>query len=209
MTGSRRLRGLDRWRGLMRARASVARAARVYAERGWPVAPGAWWTAASGAPRYECGVPGCVTTGLHPVGSMMATVTEPSAATSLWSDLPHSVLLPTGVVCDVVEAPHEMGAEVWAALSATREPMPVATLPDRRWLFFAAPDLDPDLHDVLSRAGALHHGRGSWVPLPPSRLAGGMARWARPPASVGWRLPALAAVARALPRMAPRPARAI
>jgi hypothetical protein len=44
------------------------------------------------------------------------------------------------------------------------------------------PELDGQL-DVL------HHGRGSWVPAPPTRLPEGRVRWAVTPDETHWQLP--------------------
>jgi hypothetical protein len=194
-----------------RRRRRLAGAARGYIAAGWPVAPGAWWD--PGECRYRCSQPGCLTEGLHPTlpgapalnRRCEVTVTEAATAdlgavASRWGRQPHSVLLPTGHVSDVIEIEASAARRVQSLLAANGGLGPVARLPDDSVLLFTtvADALDPDLEVELAAAGALHHGRGSWVPLPPSQLADGPVRWTPSPGPVRWRLPSLQAVVETL-----------
>lgn len=180
----------------IRQRGKLVGAAREYAAAGWPVAPGAWWDDAES--RYRCAQPGCVTQGLHPtvpdVDSVLrrcmvnvgrAAVTDPGLVACRWDRRPFAVLMPTGQVADVLELAPSIAPRVVAA----SPPGPVAALPDGRVLLFTEVGTAPD--PELVGHGALHHSHGSWVPLPPSRLATGRVTWLRSPRVAGWRLPAL------------------
>jgi hypothetical protein len=180
----------------IRQRAKLVGAAREYAAAGWPVAPGAWWDAAES--RYRCAQPGCVTQGLHPtvpdIDSVLrrcmvsvghAAVTDPGLVACRWGRRPFAVLMPTGQVADVLELAPSIAPRVVAA----SPPGPVATLPDGRVLLFTEVGTAPD--PELVGPAALHHSQGSWVPLPPSRLATGRVTWLRSPRVAGWQLPNL------------------
>ena len=189
-------------------RRRLAGEARAYIAAGWPVATGAWWDADDG--RYRCAEPDCHTEGLHPtvpgntgmaIRGCRATVTQAAthdlgAVAGRWDTRPYSVLLPTGQACDVVELRPGIARRVQARLAAAGRLGPVASYPDDRTLLFTrvAGELDPDLEAELACAGALHHGRGSWVPLPPTELACGPIRWSRSPGVASWRLPPLRTV---------------
>jgi len=191
-------------------RRRLAGGARAYVAAGWPVAPGAWWDPA--ACRFRCAQSGCITTGLHPAppdihnvafGRCQATV--PAAVSDIgmvaerWGDGPYSVLLPTGEVCDAVEVRARVGRRLQALLAAYGRLGPVALYPDGTVLLItkAAGTAAADWSAEFAEGGAIHHGRGSWVPLPPTQLATGPMRWARSPTVAQWRLPSLDVVAKA------------
>ena len=197
-----------------RLRPRLAAAAHDYAAAGWPVAPGAWWDPSD--ERYRCAQPDCVTHGLHPTvpdpaGSIarrcQVTVTQActrdlEAVADHWSQHPYSVLLPTGDSADAVEFRPATARRVQAVLAAYEQLGPTATFADGRVLLLVAVagPLDAGADAELSRAGALHHSGGSWVPLPPSRLAAGPISWTRSPHATHWRLPTLRSVVGALRR---------
>jgi hypothetical protein len=179
---------LARWR--------LRRAALRLAAHGWPVTPGAWLRSG----RFDCGRPGCPTTACHPAleGWEPAASADPDRVTRWWRYAPHGVLLPTGVAFDVLEVSASLGTLVIGSRQwrgAIRGP--VATVPTGQWMFFVRTG-EPLLPELAGRLDVLRHARGSWVPAPPTPMAGGPVRWNVPPAAVGWRLPDGYAVQRLL-----------
>jgi hypothetical protein len=193
-------------------------AAQAYVGAGWPVAPGAWWDPAQA--RYLCTQKGCTTEGLHPtlaeaagssttrcqVSATQALTRDLGAVAARWGRWPYAVLLPTGYVADAVELRAPTARRVQAVLAEYDLLGPVAAVPDGRVLLFTSVGgpLDSDIVAELTAAGALHHGRGSWVPLPPSRLAAGPVEWTESPGANRWRLLSLDTVADALRLANPR-----
>lgn len=165
-------------------RPRLGRAAARYATRGWDVVPGAFFAGA----RSRCDDPGCPTVGCHPASGLwqeMATH-DPALVEAWWRHTPYAVLLPTGRTFDVIEVPAYLGR---AALGLrARPPGPVAVAASGRWMFFVrrGDGLRPEL---ASRVDIVLHGRGSWVPAPPTREPIGRSRWEVSPVVVGWRLP--------------------
>jgi hypothetical protein len=152
-----------------------------YAEHGWDVLPGAYLARG----RFCCGS-GCRTVACHPArpGRPDLVSHEPSVVGGWWCRRPFSVLLPTGLTFDVLEVSACPGAGIaQAALGG-----PVAVTPAGRWMILVRPgsDLRPEL---AGRTDVVLHGRGSWVPAPPTREPGGRVRWVVPPTDAQWRLP--------------------
>jgi hypothetical protein len=168
-------------------RLRLRRAALRLAARGWPVTPGACLR----ANRFDCGRPGCPTTACHPAleGWEQAASHDPVRVAGWWQYAPHSLLLPTGLVFDVLEVSAPLGALAVAAprWSGPRRG-PVATSPTGRWMFLTRPG-QPLLPELAGRLDVVRHARGSWVPAPPTRLVEGPVRWTVAPSEVGWRLP--------------------
>lgn len=172
----------------------LRRAALRYVEHAWPVLPGAYLTGG----RFSCGA-GCPTFGCHPAYQPWeSTVTwERRMARRLWTLRPFAVLLATGISFDVLEVPAHIG------MATTRFAGPVALTPPGRWMFLvrAGAELHPELaahHDVVL------HGRGSWIPAPPTRTPDGRVRWLVSPHECGWRLPDSRQVQWAMAVAAPR-----
>ena len=190
----------------------LAEAAQSYVGAGWPVAPGSWWDAADA--RYRCAPAGCMTEALHPtvpdiepgtswrcqVSVARSSTRDIEQVARPWGRRPYSVLLPTGYVCDAVELRGATAQRVQNQLASYDLHGPIAACPDGRILLFtvATGPLDEDLTAEVTAAGAFHHSKGSWVPLPPSPLAGGPVQWTESPAATRWRLPSLQIVADAL-----------
>lgn len=189
-------------------RSGLGRAAAGYAALGWPVLPGAWWD----GDRFCCGGERCTPDGHHLAGQHggqspggwtpggVGGSMDPARVRAVWTE-PYTVAVGTSVTVDVLEAPGAAAAVV-ADLPGNGLAGPVARLPTGRWLIVtaAAADLDPGLLARARAAGVLH-GRGSYVPLPPSRLEHGRVVWAHRP--VVARLPhPLPVLARLLPTTA-------
>jgi hypothetical protein len=111
-----------------------------------------------------------------------------------WRNEPHSVLLATGDMFDVIEVSAQVGMSATGRAARTG---PVAVTPDGHWMFLVAPrtSLRPEL---AARPDAVLHGPGSWIPAPPTRTPVGRVRWEVHPASVGWRIPDARALQQAL-----------
>jgi hypothetical protein len=166
------------------ARLRLLAAAVRLVEHGWPVTPGAQLRAG----RFDCGRPGCHTRACHPVLDGWERIAWPDpAATDWWRDAAYSVLLPTGTAFDVIDVPTPLGA---AALTRLRwwGTGPVAATPTGRWMFLVRPG-QPLVPALQRRLDLVRHGRGSWIPAPPTQLAEGPVRWVVAPTQVGWRLP--------------------
>ena len=181
-------------------RLRLRRAALRYAAHGWAVTPGAY----PAGHRFACGRAGCAITGCHPAVESWEdhAGTDPATLAHWWRRRPYSVLLTTGRTFDVLEVPAAVGLLALGAVRLHADVVgpadgdargPVAVTPAGRWMFLVRPgaDLRPELGSCLD---ILRHGRGSWVPAPPSRTPSGPVRWAVRPEQHGWHLPESAAV---------------
>jgi hypothetical protein len=194
----------------------LAQAAVAYAGLGWPVCPGAFLPDRGGDPAMSgrsgtsgrnsssgrgcsCDRIGCPAPGAHPVSiAWQAQATaDPAIVGHWWTVLPDSsVILVTGRVFDVLDAPEAAGLAALAQMDRSGiAPGPVALSAGDRALFFVATraaqseegewwschlDCEPDT--VPEITGLRWHCRDSYVLAPPSRLPGGTgARWLRPP----------------------------
>jgi len=173
----------------------LRRAALRYSSHGWEVMPGAWLA----GDRFSCQRPGCPTVGCHPALERWedAATCDARRVDEWWSSRPHAVLLATGRTVDVLEVPAYLGLRVLGlarlhghVLGPDRLPVggPLAVTPTGRWMFLVRPGdrLRPELAGMRD---VLHHGAGSWVPAPPTRLPEGRVRWAVTPDETHWRLP--------------------
>lgn len=173
----------------------LRRAALRYAAHGWPVIPGARLT----GHRYSCDRPGCPIMGCHPATSTWEddASADPARVAHWWRRRPHTVLLATGRSFDVLEVPAALGvrvlgtARLHAGLLGRHRPDvhgPVAVTPDGRWMFLVRPGAALR-SELEGRLDVVRHGRGSWIPVAPSRTPDGPVRWAVSPEQVQWRLP--------------------
>jgi len=132
-----------------------------------------------------CG-PLCPTVSCHPATDHWEKLaaSDLSEVERWWADVPYSVLLATGYLFDVIEAPARL------AVPAIRRGTvgPVAVTPDGRWMFLVAPG-DSLRPEFAAHLDVVLHGPGSWVPAPPTRTPLGRVRWEVHPAVTGWRLP--------------------
>ena len=173
-------------------RTRLRRVALRYAEHRWPVIPGAYVA----GHRFLCGRPACPTVSCHPALDDWERVgtAEPGQVVGWWRHSPHSILFATGLAFDVLDLPAGLGERAMGAARLGALPAgPVAVTPTGRWMFLVRPGepLHPDLDECVD---VVHHGRGSWIPAPPTRTPHGRVRWAVTPEQVQWRLPGAYAV---------------
>jgi hypothetical protein len=183
--------------GLRQAR--LRRAAVRYAEHGWDVVPGA----VRCGDRFRC-VSQCPTMACHPDWtSWEQTATRnPDWVAALWAFRPRAILLATGRLFDVLEVPAFLGAGT--ARGTARGP--VAVTGAGRWMFLVRPAAT--LHPMFAeRPDVVLHGRGSWIPAPPTLTLEGRVRWLVDPEEVSWQLPDAHAVQAQLAGALPLPAR--
>jgi hypothetical protein len=107
-----------------------------------------------------------------------------------WSGEPFLVLLATGGPVNAVEVPAWMGRRMAKTLRCADVVAPLAATPTGRWWFpvSAGPGRLPG---EVRQAGAILHGRDSWVIAPPSECDDGLVHWRVHPSACGWRLPEL------------------
>ncbi|WP_412540008.1 bifunctional DNA primase/polymerase [Longispora sp. K20-0274] len=169
-------------------RTLLRRSAVLYARHGWNVLPGAYLA----GDKFDCGTTSCPTIKCHPahddLGAQLRPTADPDMITTWWHRSPFNVLLPTGLGFDVIEVPAYLGALAARILGEHGPRAPISVAPSGRWMLFVAegealrPELDRQMDIVL-------HGRGSWVPAPPSRYPAGRVRWEVSPGTVNWALP--------------------
>ena len=169
----------------------LRRAALRYAAHGWTVTPGAWLS----GHRFDCGRPGCPITGCHPALASweQSASDDPGDVAAWWRRRPCTVLLTTGERFDVLEVPDALGSRVLDAVRRRDDGRsdvcgPVAVTAAGSWMFLVRPGhpLRPELEH---RIDVVRHGRGSWIPVAPSRMPQGPVRWAVTPDQARWRLP--------------------
>jgi hypothetical protein len=173
MTVTRVLDGLRQTR--------LRRAAVRYAEHGWDVVPGA----VRCGDRFRC-VSRCPTIACHPdwAGWEQTATRDPSWVAALWAFRPRAILLATGAAFDVLEVPACLGTG--GERGAGRGP--VAVTGTGRWMFLVRPGGALG-GDFANRPDVVLHGRGSWIPAPPTLTLDGRVRWLVDPEEVSWRLP--------------------
>jgi hypothetical protein len=199
-------------------RSGLLRAARDYARHGWPVVPGSWWSPAAG--RHVCDIPGCFSGGLHPGALDTGPVSPLSPPVNLrdfaltseidigsrWREHPYTILMPTGITCDVMELAASTAEAIWPSSGIASLHSPVATLstvvdspsrPQRTesvvFIFTQTGEsISSDTLDELTRHRVVLHREGSWIPLPPSTVSGRTTRWINAPRQCSWQTPPLA-----------------
>lgn len=165
-----------------------------FADHDWPVVPGTFPQGERWAGRADAPQDGPVPV---PADWPARASTELAQVSSWWSGLPYSVLIPTGSRLDVIEVPATIGRRVAAVLRSAGRLVPIAVTPTGQWLFPVAPG-EPLRPELVGRVGVVLHGRGSWVPAPPSMFFQGSVHWRVRPVSCGWQLPEPYSVQQAL-----------
>ncbi|GLW08869.1 DNA primase [Microtetraspora sp. NBRC 13810] len=168
-----------------------------YAALGWASCPGAH-PLRHGGRACSCDRIGCPDPGAHPLSpawQMQATL-DAAMLTRWWEREPDAnVILPTGRVFDVFDAPLDAGLSALARMDASGSGSgPVAANGDRV-LFYVATRGNPDDEDewwscsldcgpesLEETPGLRWHCRDSYVLAPPSTLVTGQpVSWLRPP----------------------------
>jgi hypothetical protein len=129
-------------RPILLRRRALASSARRYAAAGWPVAAGAWWDGA----RYRCPTTPCQVAGHHPAGHRPAAgtcSTDLAEVATWWATHPHTVILPTGLVHDVLDVTATHGMAAWQQLHCSGVHVPTARTPTGRLLLFVVAAAEP------------------------------------------------------------------
>lgn len=152
---------------------------------GWPVVPGTYpegsrWVGRPGAPQ-EAPMP------LHDDWLEIAG-SDPKTVASLWTGSPYSLLLATGFALDVLDVSAELGRRTATELRSIGLVAPIAATPTGRWLFPVVTG-DQLCAELDRHQEVVLHGRGSWVPLPPSPFVHGVVHWRVKPEVSGWHVP--------------------
>jgi hypothetical protein len=159
--------------------AELRAAALGFAEHGWPVVPGEFRNGRMLPAVSEL-----------PDGARGAS-SDPAQVAAWWARRPFGILLATGTVLDVIEAPADVGRALCASLRAHGELVPVAATSIGRWWIPVAAGCDQwsGGSEAAARAGVRLISRGALVPAPPSECMHGFVHWRVSPAACGWRLP--------------------
>jgi Bifunctional DNA primase/polymerase, N-terminal len=171
------------WRNAFRTELRAGAIGLAY--HGWPVVPGTYpegstWIGRTGAPQNGP-VP------LHDDWFELAS-TGPESVGNLWCGRPFSLLLATGLVLDVLDLSAELGRRTAAELRHVGLPAPIAATPTGRWLFPVVTG-EPLCAVLADHPEVVLHGRGSWVPLPPTPFVHGVVHWRVKPDVSGWHVP--------------------
>ena len=133
--------------------AALRMAAVEYTEAGWPILA-------------------LTPSGDQPVAGMSPQ--NAHMAEDWWSQRPYGIGVRVGEHFDILEIPASVGGRLREQLHA---PTPIFDVPLRGWFMLVSagavriPELTPYRHIVHL------HRRGTWLPLPPTRLPGGPALW--------------------------------
>jgi Bifunctional DNA primase/polymerase, N-terminal len=174
----------DSWRSAFRI--ELRAEAIGLAWRGWPVLPGTFPTTEPGAEAWPGPVP------VHQDWADRLGA-HPNEVAEWWTGRPYSVLVATGEVLDAVEVGFELGKRAARLLRAIGHPAPIVATPEGRWLFLTT--VADRLPEPLAANDEVRwHGKGGWVPLPPTPFQHGVVHWRVKPDVWGWRLPAADAV---------------
>lgn len=154
------------------------------AGRGWPVLPGTCVTAQQdGETTGEWTRPVPVESDWQNRGSA-----NPDTVAAVWSGSPYSLLVATGTMVDAIEVGDELGRRAARLLRVVGRPAPIVAMPDGRWLFLTRTANRIPV-ELTGDEDVQWHGRGSWIPLPPTPFGHGVVHWRVKPEVWGWRLP--------------------
>lgn len=183
----------DSWRGAFRI--EMRAQAISLACRGWHVLPGTYPTGSEWVGGNEV-----AQDGPRPVHDDWADRVGASAeeVAEWWNGGPYSLLVATGTTVDAIEVDANLGRRTAEVLRASGLPVPIAATPTGRWLFLTAPG--SALHAALAEFDVILHGKGSYIPLPPTAFLHGIVHWRVRPEVCGWNLPESDTVQRAMAR---------
>ena len=171
------------WRNAFRTELRAEAIGLAY--HGWPVVPGTYPEGSAWVGRASTAQGGPVP--LHDDWIEQATA-GPDRVAALWSGLPFSLLLATGLVYDVIDMSAALGRRTAAELRNVGLPAPIAATPDGRWLFPVVAG-EPLCADLAGHPEVELQGLGSWIPLPPSPFVHGVVHWRVKPDVSGWHVP--------------------
>ncbi|ACU98540.1 bifunctional DNA primase/polymerase [Saccharomonospora viridis] len=161
--------------------------------RGWPVIPGTYPDSDADT-AHAGGVTqtrdSAEWTGPVPVHSdwERRLGAHPQQVAAWWTGKPYSLLVATGTVVDAVEVDDNLGRRAAMLLRATGRPAPIVAMPNGRWLFLTSSS--ESFPSTLSEVeGIRRHGKGGWIPLPPTPFEHGVVHWRVKPDVWGWKLP--------------------
>lgn len=182
----------DSWRGAFRI--ELRAEAVGLAWRGWPVLPGTYPAGSQWAGREGVDAEGPV-----PVHAdwQDRVGTKSEQVATWWAGRPYSLLLATGTVIDAIEVRDDLGREAARVLRSIGMPVPIIAKPDNRWIFLTSSGA-PLRSELADHNDVTLHGRGSWVPLPPTPFQHGVVHWRVKPEVCGWELPKSSVVQDAL-----------
>jgi hypothetical protein len=179
----------DHWRRAFRV--ELRAQAIGLAWRRWPVLPGTYPTGGHWAGRA-----GTEDSGLVPVHDdwQERVGSTPEEVAGWWTGSPYNLLLATGFALDVIEMGSGLGTAVARVLRSIGMPVPIIGTPNGQWLFLTqtGAELADGLvghGDLVENEDIVVHGRGSWVPLPPTQFEHGVVHWRVRPEVCGWQLP--------------------
>lgn len=107
-------------------------------------------------------------------------VADVVAVREVWTR-PYTPVLVTGGRLDVVEGPSKAVGPLVRALQSRGVVPPIASVPGRLQLLTESVDLGDADEALLAGVEILHHGAGSWVPLPTTDLPHAGLQWIRRP----------------------------
>jgi hypothetical protein len=173
----------DNWRRAFRV--ELRAQAIGLAWRRWPVLPGTY-----PAGEHWAGRDGMQDNGPVPVHKdwQERIGTQPEQVASWWAGRPYSLLLATGVTLDAIEVGSGLGTGAARVLRSIGMPVPIIGTPTGRWLFLTKSN--PHVAEELAgHSDVVVHGKGSWVPMPPSQFQHGVVHWRVRPEVCGWEIP--------------------
>ena len=173
----------DNWRRAFRV--ELRAQAIGLAWRRWPVLPGTYPAGAHWAGRD-----GMQDTGPVPVHKdwQERIGTQPEQVASWWTGRPYSLLLATGVTLDAIEVGSGLGTGAARVLRSIGMPVPIIGTPAGQWLFLIKSN--PQVaEDLAGHGDIVVHGKGSWVPMPPTQFQHGVVHWRVRPEVCGWEIP--------------------
>lgn len=171
--------------GLTSSRIDLRVQAIDFASRGWPVLPGTYpdgsdWLGQVGRRKH----------GPAPVPRDWQELPGVTLDDIMhwWDDEPYNVLVATGTVLDAIEVDAQLGFAAAKVLRASGFPVPIVATPTGHWYFLMA--AGGALNTALAQIDGIRlHGRGSWIPIPPSTYPGGAVHWRVKPEVCAWQLP--------------------
>ena len=131
-------------------------AAVAYTQAGWPILP----VETPAAERLICG----------------RSPQDVATAQEWWTDQAYGIACYTGKAFDALEMPAQLGDRVRPMLSEHGHPGVIEVPRTGNWLFLVTPGARR-IPDLPAGSGVRLHGKGRWILLPPTPVAGGCVAW--------------------------------